>query len=373
MDHMTTKTLSFSPPRLGFGIMRLPLLDRADEGAIDKAQVDAMVDYAMENGVNYFDTAYMYHKGLSEGTIGESLARYPRESYFLCDKMPLWNCEKPGDAERIFEEQLSRCKVDYFDVYLFHCIDDERLKTVEELNIYEFLKEQKNLGRIKNLGFSFHGTLECFYKVIDNYEWDVVQIQLNYLDWELQNAQALYERLCERGIDCIVMEPVRGGLLAAPPEPVKRILKNEAPGCTGAALALRWVHELPGATIVLSGMSSIEQMRENVATLADHAPLTPAERDAVLHSREALKKVMAVPCTGCSYCMDCPFGVNIPVALAQLNLFTVSNDREALAEYLALAAASGSGPESCTECGVCKTHCPQNIDIPAALKKLAGS
>lgn len=368
MEYSTPKSLGFPLPRLGFGTMRLPLLDRADEASIDQEQVNEMVDRAMAAGVNYFDTAYLYHKSQSEQSIGKALSRYPREQFLLVDKMPVWACKSQDDVSRIFEEQLRRCQVEYFDLYLIHAMNRDTLKSVEQLSIYEFLAEQKRQGRIRALGFSFHDSPEFFDELLERYEFDVVQVQLNYLDWELQNAKRLYETVEKKGVACIVMEPLRGGLLARLPGSVHKLLAPLVPDLTNAQLGLRWLCEKPALTTILSGMSSIRQLEENISTLSNPAPLSKTEREAVQIAAAALSEIIAVPCTACGYCMDCPFGVDIPAAFSALNGATLSKNSGMLTQYL---AATKSGPALCTACGACSSRCPQHIDIPKALAQMA--
>ena len=300
---------------LGMGCMRLPKLD-PEKPDIDYVKAQEIIDYAYSHGVNYFDTAYVYHGGQSESFIGQALKKYPRESYFLATKMPIWCVKKQEDVERIFNEQLQKCQVDYFDFYLFHAQDAGNFKKCQEFGVYEFLSRMKAEGKIRRLGFSFHDTPEVLRHICDTYDWDFAQIQLNYLDWEMQDARTQYQILADRGIPVVVMEPVRGGALASPCDAANILFREERPDKSVASWAIRFVASLPGVLTVLSGMSDMEQVRDNVDTMTNFEPLTERDREIIDAALEAYRKKDTVPCTGCRYCMDCPFGVDIPKMFA---------------------------------------------------------
>lgn len=359
--------------RLGFGAMRLPLLPGHKEPtAIDEAQVDAMVDYAMAHGVNYFDTAHPYHGGLSERVLGRSLARYPRQSWYLADKYPGHQIAQRYDPAAIFEEQLERCGVDYFDFYLLHNVYENSIQVYmdPQWGILDYFVEQKRLGRIKHLGFSCHGGLPTLARFLDycGDKMEFCQLQLNYLDWTLQQGREKYDLLTARGIPVWVMEPIRGGRLAALTGGQMDALRRLRPQDSAAAWALRFLQGLPNVKMILSGMSSLEQMVENVDTFTQDQPLTEAEAAALLELAEGMKD--AVPCTACRYCCDgCPMGLDIPAMIAACN-----EARFALSSNVRMrfdALPEDKRPAACIACGKCSRTCPQGIDVPAVLKELA--
>ena len=359
--------------RLGFGAMRLPLLPGHKEPtAIDEAQVDAMVDYAMAHGVNYFDTAHPYHGGLSERVLGRSLARYPRQSWYLADKYPGHQIAQRYDPAAIFEEQLERCGVDYFDFYLLHNVYENSIQVYmdPQWGILDYFVEQKRLGRIKHLGFSCHGGLPTLARFLDycGDKMEFCQLQLNYLDWTLQQGREKYDLLTARGIPVWVMEPIRGGRLAALTGGQMDALRRLRPQDSAAAWALRFLQGLPNVKMILSGMSDLEQMVENVDTFTQDRPLTEAETAALLELAEGMKD--AVPCTACRYCCDgCPMGLDIPAMIAACN-----EARFALSSNVRMrfdALPEDKRPAACIACGKCSRTCPQGIDVPAVLKELA--
>lgn len=359
--------------RLGFGAMRLPLLPGHKEPtAIDEAQVDAMVDYAMAHGVNYFDTAHPYHGGLSERVLGRSLARYPRQSWYLADKYPGHQIAQRYDPAAIFEEQLERCGVDYFDFYLLHNVYENSIQVYmdPQWGILDYFVEQKRLGRIKHLGFSCHGGLPTLARFLDycGDKMEFCQLQLNYLDWTLQQGREKYDLLTARGIPVWVMEPIRGGRLAALTGGQMDALRRLRPQDSAAAWALRFLQGLPNVKMILSGMSNLEQMVENVDTFTQDQPLTEAEAAALLELAEGMKD--AVPCTACRYCCDgCPMGLDIPAMIAACNeaRFTLSSNVRMRFDAL----PEDKRPAACIACGKCSRTCPQGIDVPAVLKELA--
>ncbi len=353
-------------PLIGFGMMRLP---QSEEGQIDKNTARAMVDLAMNAGVNYFDTAWMYHGGESEKCCGEILSEYPRDSYFLADKMPVWSAEDEAGQEAIFEEQLKRCRTDYFDFYLIHSMSAATWDTVKKLNTYEFLSRKKAEGKIRKLGFSFHDTPEVLKEIAAARPWDFVQIQLNYLDWELYRSREQYEILSGLGIPVIVMEPIRGGALATLNPAATEILKNADQGASNASWALRYVASLPGIICVLSGMSLLEQVEDNLATFTPFKPLTDKEQNILSTALAAYQKNLAVPCTACRYCMPCPFGVDIATIFGNYNQYKVSGNKWGIVNtYKSLPETAKVS--SCVSCGKCMEHCPQHIKIPQELKKI---
>lgn len=367
---LTNDFQGISLSRLGFGAMRLPLLSGGS--AIDEAQVDAMIDLAMAGGVNYFDTAHPYHGGMSERVLGRSLARYPRESWYLADKYPGHQIASSYDPAAIFEEQLERCGVDYFDFYLLHNVYENSIQVYmdPQWGILDYFLEQKRLGRIRHLGFSAHGGLGTLTQFLDwcGDKMEFCQIQLNYLDWTLQQAREKYELLTGRGIPVWVMEPIRGGRLARLSEAELETLRALRPDEDGAAWALRFVQGLPNVKMILSGMSSLEQMAQNVGTFSEDKPLTARERDALLGLAEGMKN--SVPCTACRYCCDgCPMELDIPAMIAAYNEIRFQPGSNVGMRFDALP--QDKRPAACIACGKCSRTCPQGIDVPAAIQALA--
>jgi len=355
-------------PLLGFGMMRLPRTE-PEKPDIDCAVTGTMIARAMEAGINYFDTAYFYYGGLSEKCLGDLLSKYPRDSYYLADKMPVMHAETTADAERIFNEQLARCKTDYFDFYLLHAIGAGSWKKAKELRICEFFDEMKVAGKIRRFGFSFHDTPEVLQEVADARPWDFVQIQLNYLDWDLYRSKEQYEILTERGIPAIIMEPLRGGALASF-EPDVAAIFRKADSCANiASWAFRYAGSLPNVLTVLSGMSLPEQLEENIRTFAGFKPLTDAERGVIAEALALYRKTTLIPCTGCRYCMPCPAGVDIPRIFGMYNQSRISRNPDAFRTPYGKMGDSEKA-SACVNCGACLEKCPQKIDIPAELKRI---
>ena len=355
---------------LGFGTMRFP---KAEDGSIDQAQVEEMTRYAIDHGVNYFDTAWFYHGGTSEAAIGKALKAYPRESVYLADKFPgsLPILEEKGSAAAVFEEQLRRCGVEYFDFYLLHnvCERNVDIFTGDQWGIIDYLKEQKRNGRIKHLGFSTHAKLPCLRQFLADYGKDMefCQIQLNYLDWTLQDAGTKYELLSQYNIPVWVMEPVRGGKLCALNPDEEARLKAIEPHKSIASWGFRFLQTLPNVKMILSGMSNMEQMVDNVNTFDVRSPLSASGTALVLDIAEGIKN--SVPCTGCRYCYTCPLELDIPALLAMYNEMRYGYQPDILKRIEELPAEKR--PAACVGCGTCAESCPQNIDIPGVLKDFA--
>ncbi|MFO7969109.1 MAG: aldo/keto reductase [Candidatus Izemoplasmatales bacterium] len=357
-----------NPSLLGFGCMRFPKID-SEKPDIDEAQAEEMIDYAYKHGVNYFDTAYPYHQGLSETFIGKVLKKYPRESFYLANKMPSWEIKTLADAKRIFKEQLEKCQVDYFDFYLCHALSEKHFEIYKKPEIMDFLLEQKAKGTIKHLGFSFHDTPDVLAEIIHTYKWDFVQLQLNYLDWDFQNAKKQYEIVKDYGVPVIVMEPVRGGTLANLSEESKKILKAAKPDKSIASWAIRYAASKENVMTVLSGMSNLEQTKDNVATLTNFKPITKSEQETIDKALNKFLENNTIPCTNCKYCMPCPQGVDIPGIFKIYNKYAISKYARAfINEYEKLGKEKLA--ENCISCGECLDHCPQSIDIPKRLAEI---
>jgi predicted aldo/keto reductase-like oxidoreductase len=351
---------------LGFGLMRLPLKPGTQE--IDKAQALEMVDYAKNKGINYFDTAYMYHEGKSELFAGEALSRYDRKSFNLASKMPLMIVRTAEDVERIFEEQLKKCRVEYFDYYLLHGMSKNSIKLVEDARIYEQLKEKQKQGKIRHIGFSFHDSPEALATIVGKWDFEFAQIQLNYLDWEQQDAKGQYDVLDKKGIPITVMEPVRGGALATLGDEGDAVFKAADPKASVPSWAIRFAATLPNVQVVLSGMSTLDQMKDNIATMENFKPIDEADQKVIDKAILTWRTSGSVPCTACRYCMECPQGINIPGNLAAYNAYLFNKERDRPGYQFGFMMEYGRIGEEhqahhCVECKQCEEKCPQHIEI----------
>lgn len=372
VDRKQFKNIEIS--RLGLGNMRLPCktpIKREANPLIDYNKAQELVDMAYENGVNYFDTAYMYHAGKSEKFIGQALKKYPRESYYLADKLPIWMCKRPDDMQKIFDKQLQRTGIDCFDFYLLHSLDKGNFEKCEKYGAYDFLLEKQKQGLIKNIGFSFHGTIDDLKTIVAAHHWDFAQIQMNYLDWKNQDAKTQYEILTEAGIPVIVMEPVRGGKLADVPKRVEELFKNNAPDKSIASWAIRFCATHDNVLTILSGMNAKEQMLDNLQSLTDFVPMTDVELKICQNAASIINESEIIPCTGCDYCADCPKSVKISTIFDVYNkLKTGEYTAEQAKEKYAQIDVNHT---QCVACGKCKEHCPQSIDIPKMLSETISS
>ena len=358
----------------GMGAMRLPVVE-GDDSRIDESATFEMVDYAMEHGVNYYDTAWGYHGGNSERVMGRALARYPRESYYLADKFPGYDLSNMDKVEEIFEEQLRKCGVDHFDFYLFHNVCELNIDSYlnPKYGIHDYLMEQKRNGRITHLGFSVHGSFEVMRRFLDAYGKDMefCQVQLNYVDWEFQDAKAKIELLRSMGIPCWVMEPVRGGRLANLADPEAAVLRAMRPDEAPVAWAFRFLQSMPEVTVVLSGSSNMEQMRQNIAICEEDRPLDGKEMEGLISLARNMVDAKSVPCTACKYCLShCPKGIDIPrmIELYNEHVFTGGGF---IAPMALAAVPADRQPSACIGCGKCADVCPQQIDIPGIMKDFA--
>lgn len=351
---------------LGMGCMRFPTLDE-DNSNIDEAAVCEMVDYAIEKGINYFDTAWGYHKGMSETVIGKALARHPRESFYLASKFPGFNLPNLRIKEEIFEKQLEKCGVDYFDFYLFHNVCELNIDGYlsAEFGIYEYLMEQKRKGRIKHLGFSTHGTLDTMKRFLDAYGKDMefCQIQLNWLDWDFQNAKAKAELLKEWNIPIWVMEPLRGGNLVKLSPEHEDLLRVAHPEMSVPEWAFRFLQSIDDVKMTLSGMSNFQQLKENLDTYETQKPLDDNDVELLFRISKEMTSRGTVPCTACSYCTSqCPMELNIPWLLELYNEHSFSGS--GFIAPMAMASLDESKkPSACIGCRSCEAVCPQNIKI----------
>ena len=377
MPVITKQFQNLTLPQLGFGSMRLPLLPGGGDEDVDQAAVDRMVDTAMARGANYFDTAYGYHGGKSEVVMGKALSRYPRESFFLADKFPGYDVDniRADKVEAIFEEQLRRCGVEYFDFYLFHNVYERNVEPYldPENRVVEYLLEQKRNGRIRHLGFSAHGALPVIRKFLDavGEHMEFGQLQLNYLDWEFQQARDKAAELNRRNIPIWVMEPLRGGRLARLTDEEAEKLHALRPGENPVGWAFRFLQGVPGVTVILSGMSSQEQLEDNLNLFEAEKPLTDAERAALLEMAGGMVNSRTLPCTACRYCVDhCPRGLDIPGLLALYNEHTFTGGGF-IAPMAVGALAEDKRPSACIGCRSCERVCPQQLKISEALADFA--
>jgi len=356
---------------LGFGAMRLPVLDR-NPATIDRPGATRMLHYAIENGVNYVDTAYIYHAGNSEGWLGEALQGGYREKVKIATKLPSWFVKEKSDCDRFLDEQLQRLQVDHIDVYLLHGLNRAQWPRLKDLGALEWAESAKRDGRIGHIGFSFHDSAELFKEIIDAWSgWEVCQIQYNYMDIEFQAGTAGLRYAADRNIGIIIMEPLRGGQLTKrPPDAIKDLMTSARPERTQAEWALHWVWNEPAVSTVLSGMSSLQQVTENIASAgsAKAGSMTDAELKTIDSIRAEYLKTTPIPCTSCQYCMPCPEGVHI------YQIFELYNDghryqdnvrpRMVYAKFL-----GGKQADACVECFECEEKCPQEIPIVDWLQK----
>lgn len=367
----------FEGKKLGFGLMRLPLTDANDKGSIDIEALKEMVDTFMEQGFTYFDTAWMYCAFKSENAVKEALTdRYPRDRYTLTTKLHASYLKTKEDRNRIFEEQRQKTGVDYFDYYLIHAIDQELYSIYNEMDCFNWLIEKKKQGLVKHIGFSYHDSAEFLDQVLTEHpEMEFVQLQMNYLDWESAEVQSrkCYEVAIKHGKPVIVMEPVKGGTLADVPAEVRESFAAYHPDLSVPSWAIRFVASLDNVAMVLSGMSNMEQLMDNISYMKEFVPMNAEETELVHKAAEMIKDSIAIPCTGCSYCTEgCPMQIAIP------DLFRVYNkskrgeitDFEANEEYRQLTESGGKARE-CLACGQCQVACPQHLEIINYLKDVA--
>lgn len=358
---------------LGMGTMRLPVFD-GDDSKIDEAKTAEMVDYAIKNGINYFDTAWGYHSGNSEIVMGKVLKSYPRDSFYLASKFPGYDLSNMDKVQEIFEKQLEKCGVDYFDFYLFHNVCEMNIDAYldEKYGIFKYLTEQKENGRIRHLGFSIHGNYEILERFLKAYgdKIEFCQIQLNYIDWSFQNAKAKVELLNKRNIPVWVMEPLRGGKLAKLSDDIEEKLTGMRPEEEIPAWAFRFLQSIEGVTMILSGMSDFKQVQDNIKTFSTEKPLSKEEMDMLLGIADGILS-RRLPCTACHYCTShCPKGLDIPGLIKLYNEHNFTGGGF-IAPMALMAVPEEKHPSACIGCRSCEAVCPQQIKISEAMSDFA--
>lgn len=355
---------------LGLGCMRLPKCGEKDND-IDVRAASEMVEYAINNGVNYFDVAYGYHAGHAETVIGDILSKYPRNSFYLADKFPGYDVSNFGHEEELFEEQLKKCKVGYFDFYLLHNVCEMNIEQYmsDDFPLEYYLKQKKN-GRIKHLGFSCHGKPETHERFLEKFGpyMEFCQIELNWLDWDLQKAKEKVRGLNEKNIPIWVMEPVRGGMLAKLDDKNEKKLQELIPGVTAVEADFRFIETVPGVCVTLSGMSNIEQLKQNIEIFSEEKKLSEEQFDGLISIGDDLASVGTIPCTGCRYCTGyCPQEIDIPNVIGTYNDHVITGGGFRSPQYLG-GLPKSKWPQSCLHCGACAAVCPQKIDIPSVME-----
>jgi predicted aldo/keto reductase-like oxidoreductase len=371
MQYRSFGKLDWQASALGFGMMRLPIID-GDPGQIDEDAATEMVHYAIDHGVNYVDSAYGYHRGTSESFLGKALKGGYRERVKIATKMPCWLIKEPGDFDRYLDEQLARLDDERIDFYLLHALGKEHWPTVRANAVFDWAERAMADGRIGHLGFSFHDTFELFQEIIDYYDnWTAAQIQYNYMDEDHQAGTRGLRYAAEKGLAVVVMEPIRGGMLSrTPPRPILDLWEGATIRRSPAEWALRWVWNHPEVSVVLSGMSTMEHVVENVGTARTAQPgtLTPSELVLIGRVRDKYRELAPIPCTKCEYCLPCPQGVNIPRIFELYNEAIMYNDlRPSRMRYGWLSEQEKA--DACEACGNCEDLCPQSIGIIQWLEK----
>ena len=366
MEKRKMEKLGIETSLLGFGCMRFPVLEN---GEINEPEAERMLDKAIAEGVNYIDTAYPYHEGKSEIVTGKILKKYDRDSFYLATKLPLWQINSLEDVDRIFGEQLTKLQTDYVDFYLMHAMNKERWDAMRKLGVVERLEQIKAEGRIKYLGFSFHDSYEAFEEIINAREWDFCQIQLNYMDVEEQAGLKGYELAASKNVPVIVMEPVKGGSLAAFAEDIMEKFRAADAQASAASFALRWVGSLPGVKVILSGMSTMGQVEDNLKTFGGFKPLSGEEQKMMKEVRDTLKSRVQNGCTACRYCMPCPAGVDIPGCFGVWNTYHMYQNYNMVKRRWENELGEQKQAKNCVKCGKCEQACPQKLSIRKDLER----
>ncbi len=367
MEKRKMTKLGIETSLLGFGCMRFPL---TKEGKIDEQEAERMLDRAIKGGVNYIDTAYPYHNGESELVVGRILQKYDRSSFYLATKLPVWLVNEVSDVDRYFNEQLDKLQTDFVDFYLMHAMNKERWDKMLQMGCVKRLEELKAEGKIKYLGFSFHDSYEVFEEILDYRDWDFCQIQLNYMDAQEQAGLRGYRLAEGKGVPLIIMEPVKGGSLAAFSGDIMDKFRALDSNASAASFALRWVGSLPNVKVILSGMSAMEQVEDNLKTFTDFKPLSEEETTTVNEVTAILRGRVQNGCTGCRYCMPCPAGVDIPGCFNVWNNYHVYRNYDSVKWKWEEEISGRHQAKNCIKCGKCEKVCPQKISIRQDLEKV---
>lgn len=371
MEYRTLGRTQARVSALGFGAMRLP--HRGKDTDVDEAAAVEMIRYAIDQGVNYVDTAYVYHGGHGEEVVGRALTGGYRERIYLATKLPIWSVRKREDCDRFFGEQLARLQTDHIDFYLLHCLQKKFWPAMRDLGVLEWAERQQAAGRIGHFGFSFHDSYEALVEIVDAYEWSFCQIQYNFVNEEVQAGTKGLRYAAAKGLGVIAMEPLFGGTLANPPPPVRKIWDAAGPQVNPVDLALRWVWNQPEVSLALSGMSTLDQVRQNIAIArqAGVGTLTPAELDLLARVRHEYQRLSPIACTKCGYCLPCPSGVNIPLNFELYNQATVfEGSSRLLCRNLYLGLPESERAAACEQCGTCEERCPQHLAVADLLGRI---
>ncbi len=367
MIYRTDDKLKTKTSLLGFGGMRFPV-DADDK--IDEAQTTKMIDMAIEAGVNYFDTAYSYHNEQSESFYGKALVgRHDRSSFYLADKLPLWFTTDMQKTQEIFEEQMRRLQTDYVDFHLLHAMNKERFDQAKEIGIIDWQEDKKKEGVFTHVGFSFHDKPEVLDEILSYKHWDFCQIQLNYLDWDIYQSKEMYDIARKHGVPLIIMEPIRGGSLSNPNDKVRELFKEVRPDLTPSAIALSFVANLDGILTILSGMSNLQHVQENIVTISQFQGLTKEEEVMYEKAREIFRSLPLIPCTSCKYCSECPMDIEMWELFNKYNHYISYNDPKPLVNYVKKHDPAHL-PPACIKCYTCENLCPQHIEITEEIQKV---
>ncbi|MGJ8454480.1 aldo/keto reductase [Pseudothermotoga sp. U03pept] len=360
---------------LGFGAMRLPVMNN-DDSQIDEEMAVEMIRYSIDHGVNYVDTAYPYHRGMSEVLVGKALKDGYRDNVFLATKSPVWHVEKHEDFERFLDEQLEKLQTDHIDMYLMHALNKERWEKIKSLKFFDFFDKAKTSGKVRFAGFSFHDSYPTFKKIVDEYnEWDFCQIQLNYMDINYQAGLRGLEYASSKGLAVVIMEPLKGGKLAKLPDRAMKILSKNEKNWSAVEWSFRWLSHFPQVSVILSGMSTFEQVKENIEIADRMTPnnLSKTDLELIEQLRTSLESFAVINCTECGYCMPCPHGVNIPGNFRLYNETIMFENLQLMKGEYNWYKSQRMSANFCTECGQCLSKCPQKLQIPDLLKKVNGT
>ena len=367
MEKRKLEKLGIETSLLGFGCMRLHV---TEQGRNNEPEAERMLDQAIAQGVNYIDTAYPYHGGESEPFVGRALKKYDRSSLYLATKLPVWMVHTLDDAKRLFQEQLDRLQTDYIDFYLLHALGRERYDDMRKLGVPDWMAQLKEEGKIRYMGFSFHDSYDAFSYILNDREWDFCQIQLNYMDAGEQAGLQGYRLAQEKKVPLVVMEPVKGGSLAAYAEDITGVFRSLDPEASVASYALRWVGSLPGVKVILSGMTTMEQVQDNLKTFGNFKPLSQKESETIDQIVALIKSRVQNGCTGCRYCMPCPAGVDIPGNFRAWNTYHMYQNYNMVKWSWEKELGEEKQAKNCVKCGKCEAACPQKLSIRQDLERV---